>query len=140
MYLFVYGTLLSSVPSSMSKFLRRRATLVGEATVSGRLYDLGRYPGFQIGGGKVTGELYLLEEKRQQQTIEMLDAYEGVAGEAEDEYVRTGVKCTLANGTTVEADTYVSRSLPSQAARIVSGDYAKFYVSSIAHQEFVNGV
>ncbi|MGB3801726.1 MAG: gamma-glutamylcyclotransferase family protein, partial [Lewinella sp.] len=59
-YLFVYGTLRSDIPSSMSKFLRRRATLVGKATVAGRLVDLGGYPGFLAGEGKAKGELYRL--------------------------------------------------------------------------------
>ena len=139
MYLFVYGTLLSSVPSSMSKFLRRRATLLGAATVNGTLYDLGMYPGFTTGGGRVRGEVYELEPVREEETLSMLDAYEGVTGEPQDEYVREPIGATLGNGRNVTAITYRSRRLPGDASPIKTGDYARFYAHSKAHQRFVNG-
>ena len=140
MHLFVYGTLLSSIPSSMAKFLRRRATLVGPATVSGALYDLGMYPGFQTdGNGEVHGELHELDITKADETMAMLDAYEGVTGEAEDEYVRTDISCRLENGRVVTAQTYVSRSIPASAKSIVSGDYQQFYAGNPEHQRFVNG-
>ena len=140
MHLFVYGTLLSNIPSSMAKFLRRRATLVGPATVTGTLYDLGMYPGFQAtGNGEVHGELHQLDAERQEETLTMLDAYEGVTGEAEDEYVRTEVDCRLANGDVITAQTYVSRTIPTTAAPIATGNYQLFYTDNTEHQRFVNG-
>ena len=140
MNLFVYGTLLSSVPSSMSKFLRRRATLIGTATVIGALHDLGMYPGFTVGGPtNVRGELYELNEGKADQTLEMLDAYEGVTGEKEDEYARQIIECKLPDGRTVSAQTYLSIKIPPNVKSIPNGDYAKFYKSNSAHQRFVNG-
>ena len=140
MHLFVYGTLLSTIPSSMAKFLRRRATLVGAATVQGQLYNLGMYPGFTTkGSATVTGEVYALDVKRAEETLAMLDAYEGVTGEREDEYHRGTVTCTLQNDRKIEAQTYISSSVPGGAATIAGGDYAEFYQRNAEHQRFVNG-
>ncbi|NJC26388.1 gamma-glutamylcyclotransferase family protein [Neolewinella antarctica] len=140
MNLFVYGTLLSDVPSSMAKFLRRRATLLGPATVTGKLYDLGMYPGFKTSGsGEVYGELYELAAGSEKETITMLDAYEGVTGESEDEYRRVKIDCQLNGRKSVDAQTYVSKNIPSSAKRIATGKYAKFYATNKEHQRFVNG-
>ena len=140
MHLFVYGTLLSIIPSSMAKFLRRRATLVGPATVAGALYDLGMYPGFQtVDGGEVHGELHELDATKEEETLAMLDAYEGVTGEPEDEYIRTEISCRLENGRVVTAQTYISRSIPATAKQIESGNYQQFYAGNTEHQRFVNG-
>lgn len=124
----------------MSKFLRRRSKLVGKATVAGELYDLGMYPGFKAGGsGRVTGELYKLDDKRASETIEMLDAYEGVTGEKEDEYLRKEVECRVTDGGKFTAMTYISRSIPASAKQITKGNYASFYAGNSNHQKFVNG-
>ena len=140
MYLFVYGTLLSAIPSSMAKFLRRRATLVGPATTTGTLYDLGMYPGFQvIGTDRVCGELYQLEESRRRETLEMLDSYEGVTGEPEDEYRHENIPCRLAGGREQSALTYVLKRVPKSARAIPGGDYAAFFSDAPRHQRFVAG-
>ena len=140
MHLFVYGTLLSTVPSNMAKFLQRRAKLIGPATVVGTLHDLGMYPGFTTkGADTIVGEVYDIEADRSAQTLEMLDAYEGVTGEAEDEYVRSDIECTLSNGETLTAQTYVSVKLSPDSQPISSGDYTTFYRTNEAHQRFING-
>ena len=141
MYLFVYGTLLTSIPSRMSKFLRRRARLVGKGTVAGTLYDLGQYPGLALdgSGGRVKGELYALEEATAAQTLELLDSYEGVTGEAEDEYRRSEVDVRVEDGGPFTAFAYSMTSAPASAPEIPRGDYGAFYRSSTEHQRFVNG-
>lgn len=140
MYLFVYGTLMSNIPSSMSKFLRRRATLIGKATTPGRLYDLGLYPGF-VGGGEgfVKGELYRLEEARQDQTLEMLDAYESVTGASEDEYHRVEVTVQVNGGGTFQAQTYEFVEDVVGKTLIPRGDYPAYYPTNPDHEKFVNG-
>jgi len=141
MYLFVYGTLMSNIPSSMSKFLRRRATLIGKATTVGRLYDLGQYPGFVPGGeGSVKGELWRLEEERAEQTMEMLDAYESVTGGPEDEYRRVELSVSVSDGGKFLAFTYEYIKPLVKASLIPLGNYSTFYAGNEAHQEFVNGV
>ena len=140
MHLFVYGTLLSAIPSSMSKFLGRKAELIGPATTPGTLYDLGMYPGFRAGGtGTVHGELYRLNEATAAMTWEMLDAYESVTGAAEDEYERVGVPVTTAEGITLEADTYVYRKPLGDKPVIPDGDYVTFFAENALHQRFANG-
>lgn len=42
--LFVYGTLRSGFQSPAYSYISRYFTLIGEAKVKGRLYDLGDYP------------------------------------------------------------------------------------------------
>ena len=77
--LFVYGSLLSRVRHPMGTRLRREARLVGEATVEGRLYSLGRYPGLVEAADSpypVYGEVYDL--KTPASSLEWLDAYESI--------------------------------------------------------------
>jgi gamma-glutamylcyclotransferase (GGCT)/AIG2-like uncharacterized protein YtfP len=140
MHLFVYGTLLSKIPSSMSKFLRRRATLIGKATTSGSLYDLGMYPGF-VGGedGQVTGELYLLNPDSMTLTMEMLDAYESVTGEPGDQYRRISVRAQISGGGTFTAETYEFTGETEGMHLIPRGDYPTYYLNNPEHERFVNG-
>lgn len=140
MHLFVYGTLLSGIPSSMSKFLTRNASLIGKATVTGTLFDLGMYPGFVTSGNKlIHGEIYELNAADATTTMEMLDAYEGVTGEQEDEYKREKISCQTTDGKAMKAYTYISKTKPGSAPEISSGDYQKFYRGNKEHQRFVNG-
>lgn len=140
MHLFVYGTLLSNIPSSMSKFLRRRAVLVGKATIPGSLHDLGSYPGyFPEGAGTVIGELWRLNDDRREQTLEMLDAYESVTGETDDEYSRLTVLATVGGGGTFSAETYACRADVSGQPLIPRGNYPPFYAQNAAHRRFVEG-
>ena len=139
-HVFVYGTLLSNIPGSMSKFLRRRATLIGKASTPGALYDLGRYPGFVAGGeARVTGELYRLDPAQQEQTLAMLDAYESVTGEPEDEYRRVEVSVRVGGGGVFRAFTYEYTGDVSRLPTVPKGDYPPYYRSQPDHQAFVNG-
>ncbi len=135
-YLFVYGTLRSDIPSSMSKFLRRRASLVGKATASGRLYDLGGYPGFASGGGKVTGELYRMDDSQAEESWQLLDAYESISGSSSDEYKRIPIDVQVAAGGKFRAQTYALQQSISGKAEIPGGDYPPFYRSNPAHRKF----
>lgn len=116
-YLFVYGTLMSTATGFLGQTQRARlkgeSEPVGPATVGGRLYDLGRYPGLVVtspasaagrpagvqsvsgafsGAGArdvVFGEVVKLIDARR--SLRWLDAYEGVYGDggrAGDEYLR----------------------------------------------------
>ena len=69
--LFVYGTLMSTATGAMGRGPRARldraSRILGPASVTGHLYDLGRYPGLVLkapGGapsGTVFGELRELD-------------------------------------------------------------------------------
>jgi len=74
--LFVYGTLRSEFDNRYARLLRKEATLVGRATVSGSIYRVSHYPAFRPEpAGEVHGELYRLN--RPEATLKALDEYEG---------------------------------------------------------------
>ncbi len=112
-YLFVYGTLMSTARGFMGQAQRERlgneSVAIGAGCVAGRLYNLGRYPGFvapdlpaisrpalgvQQAGSEVAPEVVygeVVELKSPRQSLRWLDAYEGVSGDggrAGDEYLR----------------------------------------------------
>jgi gamma-glutamylcyclotransferase (GGCT)/AIG2-like uncharacterized protein YtfP len=75
--LFVYGTLRpGSAPTEIAAIVAR-LTPVGEATVRGRLHDLGAYPGIVLDddADEVSGVLLALPQDPD--ILAQLDAYEG---------------------------------------------------------------
>jgi gamma-glutamylcyclotransferase (GGCT)/AIG2-like uncharacterized protein YtfP len=110
--LFVYGTLLSTAGHPMGARLQREARLIGSATIQGRLFSLGRYPGaVEVAGADslVHGELYALNTPAV--TLKWLDAYEGIlpANREESPYERVVRPVRLASGATVDAWVYLYR-------------------------------
>lgn len=88
-FLFVYGTLKTSFDNNEAKRLRREATLIGEATIKGSLYNLGPYPAFlKDSKDLVHGELF---EVHHEETFQWLDRYE----EVPVLYLRREVKATI---------------------------------------------
>lgn len=95
-HLFVYGSLVSTQTQAFGRALRQRlareSTLIGPATLNGRLYDLGRYPGAVDGSSPrevVHGELVALAKPLA--SLLWLDAYEGIrpgGGREDEEYKR----------------------------------------------------
>jgi gamma-glutamylcyclotransferase (GGCT)/AIG2-like uncharacterized protein YtfP len=111
-HLFVYGTLLSCVGHPMGKRLQREASLIGAASIQGRLYSLGRYPGLvesADAGDIVNGEAYALNSPAS--ALEWLDAYEGIRpGKGEDDpYERVERPIRLDSGATLTAWVYLYR-------------------------------
>ena len=74
--IFVYGKLRKGGEMPMDENFAGSA-FVSDATVSGKLYDLGRYPGFAIEGSdsQVIGAVYEVDEE----TFARLDEIEGSA-------------------------------------------------------------
>jgi gamma-glutamylcyclotransferase (GGCT)/AIG2-like uncharacterized protein YtfP len=110
--LFVYGSLLSRVRHPMGTRLRCEARLIGEATIQGRLYSLGRYPGLveaADGPYRVHGEVYDL--KTAATSLVWLDAYEGIVPAKPDRspYERLERPVRLASGETLAAWVYLYR-------------------------------
>ncbi|MBU2583418.1 MAG: gamma-glutamylcyclotransferase [Alphaproteobacteria bacterium] len=125
--LFVYGTLMTSAIGRLGRLQRARliveARLIGAASVYGRLYDLGDYPGLVVGkdaAGVVYGELF--EMRAPDATLWWLDAYEGVrpGGVAQGEYDRRYVDIRHESGACHRAWAYVYRC--EIAARVSLSD------------------
>ncbi|MBI4502430.1 MAG: gamma-glutamylcyclotransferase [Gemmatimonadetes bacterium] len=116
--LFVYGT-LRRAPTGAHPLLRA-ARFVQHASMRGKLYDLGEYPGAYRKSRtslRVFGELYELPT-HEPHVLKALDEYEG------PEFVRRRVFVTLRNGRRRAAWTYVLRKAPHRTARpLPSGRY-----------------
>jgi gamma-glutamylcyclotransferase (GGCT)/AIG2-like uncharacterized protein YtfP len=88
--LFVYGTLMSATGHPMAARLAREATLLGPASIQGRLYRIAWYPGVvdtPNAEERVHGELYALTDPVT--SFAWLDAYEGLlAGRGDNDYAR----------------------------------------------------
>jgi gamma-glutamylcyclotransferase (GGCT)/AIG2-like uncharacterized protein YtfP len=110
--LFVYGTLLSRDGHPKGARLRREARLLGEATIQGRLYSLGRYPVLieaAAGQYAVHGEVYTLNTPAT--SLLWLDEYEGIVpGKPErSPYERSLRTVQLATGQAMTAWVYLYR-------------------------------
>jgi gamma-glutamylcyclotransferase (GGCT)/AIG2-like uncharacterized protein YtfP len=114
--LFVYGTLLTRARGELGADMRARlskeSTSLGEATISGRLFDLGDYPGLVSAPGtrdSVHGELFRLN--RPEDALAWLDAYEGASDKPgpNDEYARVRASVRRTSGEEVMAWVYVYR-------------------------------
>lgn len=127
-HLFVYGTLLGAVGHPMAGLLARHADYVGPARVTGRLYDVGDYPGLVLAGagdgaGQVLGELYRLRTPAA--TLRQLDTYEGCAPSDPPpcEFVRVVATASAAEGPPVPVWVYVYGRATTALPLIPSGDY-----------------
>jgi len=141
-YLFVYGTLMRPFDTSVNRFLRDNSRFAGVATVTGRLYDLGRYPGLvldEAAGRPITGHVYLLPNPAK--VLAVLDRYEGYDPERPEsgEYRREFVEAHCAQmkrtcwGYLYKQDL---RHLPE----IPCGNYADYVQQNTDHQHFIKSI
>jgi gamma-glutamylcyclotransferase (GGCT)/AIG2-like uncharacterized protein YtfP len=81
--IFVYGTLRRDPAHEMFHLLAKHARFVGNATVSGRLFDLGEYPGMISPDEthEVLGEIYEIDKDHWTDVVARLDKYEGCSSE-----------------------------------------------------------
>ncbi|WP_028224673.1 gamma-glutamylcyclotransferase family protein [Paraburkholderia ferrariae] len=85
-YVFVYGTLrageINDIHAAAERYAIARPRLVGRATVAGRLFDFGRYPGMvaDAGASGVVGEVYEIDDALVAVLDEIEQVYPGVDG------------------------------------------------------------
>lgn len=128
--IFVYGSLLTRAAHPMGDKLRREATLVGAASIQGRLYRVSWYPGVVLSDNPadhVYGEVYRLAEPLA--SLRWLDEYEGITpgptGVAEsDQYERRIVRVRLESGEPLDAWMYLYRRPVTDLERVASGHWA----------------
>ena len=99
------------------------ARFVGAAQVSGRLVDLGRYPGLLQGEGQVTGEVYEVDDAH----LARLDGVEGVVpgDRAASQYWREEVTVLSGPLQGQPVQTYVYKRPVDGCTPIAHGDYRR---------------
>ncbi|MGH9840762.1 MAG: gamma-glutamylcyclotransferase family protein [Blastocatellia bacterium] len=129
-YLFVYGTLRPAIVREELRWLIEMLKPIGRATVRGRLYDLGEYPGAVLDPQchtLVVGDL--LELPANEQIVAALDEYEGcVEGDPDASlFVRSRCWVRLDDGREIESWIYLYNRDVSSATLIPKGDYVNAY-------------
>jgi gamma-glutamylcyclotransferase (GGCT)/AIG2-like uncharacterized protein YtfP len=109
-YLFVYGSLMSTVGHRMGARLHSEARRIGAASLQGRLYRVSWYPGAVDSTNpahRVHGEVWALDDP--ERALAWLDGYEGIApGRGESgEYQRLERRVRLAAGAEMAAWVYL---------------------------------
>jgi len=127
-YLFVYGSLRRDVPRSMHRLIAGHTRYVGRATIPGRLYRIGRYPGWVATPGDaehVVGEVYKVIGNPAE-LIARLDDYEGCGetGPGATHFLREAHPVTLADGRTVDAWVYRYAGPTRALTPLATGDWA----------------
>ena len=127
-FLFTYGTLSNGKAPVEVKRLMKKLTPIGEASVHGRLYDLGDYPGLKSTRStrqKVRGRVFELPDDPT--VLEKLDEYEDYSTDRASKslFVRRKVPARLDSGKKVSCWTYFYNGDVTEVRRIPSGDYSK---------------
>lgn len=138
--LFVYGTLMQEFNSEITRVLRSNSKFVGEGWISGRLFDIGSYPGLIYdlqSSQQVRGEIYQMYKP--QHLLPLLDQYEMIDSNRpdENEYKRSLLPVMTA-GQGVTCWTYIFQLSPSSFPEISSGDYRSYFSRNPKHQDFID--
>jgi gamma-glutamylcyclotransferase (GGCT)/AIG2-like uncharacterized protein YtfP len=125
-HLFVYGTLMRRFHNPAARRLRRDALFVCTATVSGKLYNLGAYPGLHLtreGACTAHGEVYRLTGGGQ--LLHFLDGYEGCAPDDPEPhtYRREVAHAALAGGGQLPVWVYALIEAPASRPVIPAGRF-----------------
>ncbi len=121
---FIYGTLLPGVAPRQIADAAAQLRFVGQASVRGYLYDLGRYPGAVLDGStehRVHGAVFTLPQDPA--VLRALDAYEEFDAAAPElsQFVRVRAIAKLADGAEVDCWIYVYNRDLRAARRIENG-------------------
>lgn len=127
-HLFVYGTLSPRLAPPEIAAAVRRLRPVGTASVRGRLYDLGEYPGAVLSRTSrsvIRGEVFELPSDAQ--TLDSLDDYEGFEPRKPGSslFVRRAWPVIMDDGTRLRCWIYVYNGDTRQAQPVRSGTYRR---------------
>lgn len=136
MYIFVYGTLMAKLEGACNPILERYgATLVGDATVNGRIYAVASYPGLRLDKeGVVHGELWFADEETCNipQLVAALNNYEGYSPARKEYSLYLLEEATVMhNGEEFNAFTYVYNKRFNEDTLIEDGDYHRHRAARI---------
>jgi gamma-glutamylcyclotransferase (GGCT)/AIG2-like uncharacterized protein YtfP len=124
--LFVYGTLMPASGHPMALRLASESALLGAATMSGRLYDLGDYPGAVPSADPADRVHGMAVRLRNPATsLRWLDAYEGCGDDDAEPhaYQRVIASALLKSGQAIDAWIYYYRWPLSAARHLRNGCY-----------------
>ncbi len=112
-------------PSPYAALLRTRAQFVGEGSIAGQLFHLGRFPGavFEKGcASRVYGEVFRLNTRA---LLDALDAYEGCRPEDPEPrlFRRDVFDVRILRGGTLDAWAYPYAGQTAGRHRIISGRF-----------------
>jgi gamma-glutamylcyclotransferase (GGCT)/AIG2-like uncharacterized protein YtfP len=128
--LFVYGSLRSGFKGPAYDYISRFFTLIGEARVRGRLFDMGSYPaGVPTNENHfIIGELYEANNPHEfSWAIGQLDDYEGVSVEPDEvQLYRREITEVYLNGQVAHAWIYWYNGNISGKTMIESGDLIQY--------------
>ena len=128
-HLFVYGTLRPQLAHGEAKTLIAELKIIGSATVQGKLYDFGAYPGVTHEKGLVFGDLLLLSSDKQ---LRLLDAYEECNGSS-PLFIRSITTARISAGTSIAAWIYLFCGRAEPGVLIASGDYQQYMRSRFSN-------
>ena len=100
---FVYGTLQRG--ECRARYWPHPPQQVEDATIRGRLYNLGPFPALAAGDDAVAGELWTIAHEHIEHTLVVLDEVEAAAGPGQL-YQRRLVTCRTASGREAAAQVY----------------------------------
>jgi gamma-glutamylcyclotransferase (GGCT)/AIG2-like uncharacterized protein YtfP len=125
--LFVYGTLRPGSDVPLARRLAAEARHLGAARASGRLYDLGAYPGMTDGapGERVTGDVFELADPAR--VLRVLDDYEGCGASdpPPHTFARVERRVVLADGRELAAWLYLAPGAAAAGERMTAGDWQR---------------
>ncbi|HEX2616746.1 MAG TPA: gamma-glutamylcyclotransferase family protein [Flavobacteriales bacterium] len=130
-HIFVYGTLGKQARNPARRALAKYAAFAREATVKGRLFDLGEYPGAVPSRGardRVSGELYAIDQDHAEELLKVLDSYEEFDPDDKSDslFVRDVTEVYGQKSEPLKAWIYWYNGEKDRTAEIPSGDYKQY--------------
>jgi gamma-glutamylcyclotransferase (GGCT)/AIG2-like uncharacterized protein YtfP len=127
-FLFAYGTLQDGLAPPEIAPLIHNLRRLGDGSVLGTLYDLGRFPGLVVDSGanrEVYGAVYELPDDPA--ILRTLDDYEGFNPQAPNRslFVRSSRVVTLNHGKKLNCWVYIYNRSPGSAPVVLSGRFEK---------------
>ncbi len=127
--LFVYGTLRNAHGHKLYNILKDGFEFIGKGSITGILFDIGKYPGAVITRSaktEIVGEVYRVKYNDTfDSALKVLDAYEGYDGSdlLGSEFIRKKKFVKLNNGKKILSWVYIYNRPVGNKPIIKSGDF-----------------
>ena len=129
-YLFIYGSLITgSGNRTIDRCIQNKCQQLGEATIKGKLFDLGDYPGAVPGHHRHNIHGQLIKLIKPAKTLALLDHYEAYYPDnlKQSEFIRERTEAKLKeDGKTLLCWTYWYNRKISRGKEITTGDYEQY--------------